>query len=71
MSIFESLTDQHDPDNIKIEMEKRYDGSVLLIQNLKDKTEYLMRYLGCSDKSEYLFKNYDFNSNVIIPLSGF
>ena len=47
MSIFEALTDQYDPDSIRIEMEKRYEGSVLLIQNLKDKTEYLMGYLGC------------------------
>ena len=70
MSIFEALTDQYDPDSIRIEMEKRYEGSVLLIQNLKDKTEDLMMYLGYSDKSEYVFNNYKFNSNVYIPLDS-
>ena len=70
MSIFESLTDQHDPDKIRIEMEKRYDGSVLLIQNLKDKTEYLMRYCGYLDKNECVFTNYEFDSNVAIPFDS-
>ena len=70
MSIFESLTDQHDPNNIKIEMGKRYDGSVLLIQNLKDKTEYLMQYWGYSDINEYVFTNYEFTTNVAIPLDS-
>ena len=55
MNIFASLTDQEDLESIRTEMEKRYDGSVLKITELKTKRSYLAKYWGYSDKKAFVF----------------
>ena len=68
MNIFASLTDQEDLESIRTEMEKRYDGSVLKITELKTKRSYLAKYWGYSDKKAFVFACPTLSTETVIPV---
>lgn len=68
MNIFASLTDQEDPVAIRAEMEKRYDGSVLKITELKTERSYLAKYLGYSETEAFVFTCPMLTTEIIIPI---